>query len=271
MPDTHVKIMRLEKSEGSKRDDIAEQIEMDPDFANTLLRLANAFTDLFPRKVESLRQAVSFGGFQTIANQAMALHSFRLLGEYKSTSKLDLEAFWKHSVGTGFIARSIGQRLKLDIEFCFMAGLLHDVGKLILDRFFSDFFSHTLDLVHQKSLPSIQVEDEVLGVNHAHVGGYLAVSWNLPDAVTEAIVCHHDPSTARTFPKIASVMHIANSICSSLAHGNSGEVRRRSPDDPALNRSLLKLGVGPNVLEKFTSMAEEQLERADLYEVALYC
>jgi len=152
-----------------------------------------------------------------------------------------------------------------------MAGLLLDVRKLILDRLFSDFFSHTLDFIHQKPLFSIQVEDEVLSVNHAHVGGYLAVSWNLPDAVTEAIVCHHNPSTARTFPKIASVMYIANSICSSLAHGNSGEVRRRSSDDPALNRLLLKLGVGPNVLEKFTSMAEEQLERADLYEVALYC
>ena len=61
-----------------------------------------------------------------------------------------------------------------------MAGLLHDVRKLILDRLFSDFFSHTLDFIHQKPLFSIQVEDEVLSVNHAHVGGYLAVSWKPP-------------------------------------------------------------------------------------------
>ena len=200
----------------------------------------------------------------------MALHIFRLLGGYKSTSKLDPEAFWKHSVGTGFIARSIGQRLKLDIEFCFMAGLLHDVGKLVLDRFFSDFFRRTLELVHQKSLPSIQVEEEVLGVNHAHAGGYLAVSWNLPDEVTEAIVCHHDPSMAKTFPKIASVVHLSNSICNYLKHGNSGEICRQDPNDPALNGSLLKLGVGPNVLEKFIAMAEEQLGKADLYQVALH-
>ena len=85
----------------------------------------------------------------------------------------------------------------------------------------------------------------------------------------EGITCHHEPSIARSKPKLASVIHIANAICNHLSYGSSGEVIRKSPNDPDLNRSLLKLGVGPHVLDQMIDAGKEQLKNVDRFMDAL--
>ena len=262
-PATHTEIVRLANSDESDSDDVAEQIQMDPGFLATVLKLANSSHYGFSRKVDSLKLAVSLVGMKEIANLVMSLQVFKELGNYDSKSGFDTTAFWKHSVGTAFIARFLAKRLRAEVELCFMAGLLHDIGKVVLDRFFGDFFQEALALIQERSCPSVEAEKEVLGLTHTQVGGYLAVNWHFADTLIESIVCHHDPSQARHYQKLASVVHVANAACSHLEYGSSGEVVQPGLKDETLTKALWRLGLEPSAFEKVTEMGSEQLEAAD--------
>jgi HD-like signal output (HDOD) protein/CheY-like chemotaxis protein len=263
----HTKILEFGQIDGALNRDVAEQLKMDPFLVETALSLANACSDVFPRRVATLRQATSMGGFSEVANLVLTINVFETLGAYESD--FDQAAFWKHSVGTGFIARTIGKKVKVEPNLCFMAGVLHDIGKVVLDRFFGRFYQETARTVRQKGIHSSQAELDTLGTTHTHVGGVLGLNWGFPSDLLEGITCHHDPSLARVKPKLASVIHLASAICNYLSYGNSGEVIRQNPDDPALNRSLLKLGVGPHILEQMMDAGEEQLKSADSFLEAL--
>ena len=268
-PATHAKILELANSDKADSDDIAEQIQMDPGFLADVLRLANSSCYGFQRKVDSLKLAVTLVGFREIAHLVVSLQVFKELDGHKSESGFDLMAFWRHSVGTAFVARIMAQKLKAEAELCFMAGLLHDIGKVVLDRYFTEFYGQVLEVVRAEEAPSFQVEHEILGVTHAHVGGYLACNWDFTDALIETIVCHHDPSLARRYPKLASVVHVANAVCNHLEFGSSGEVVKTGTDDPVLKRALWKLGVGPHAFEKLVGFGKEQLEDANSFLNAL--
>ena len=265
----HTKILEFGQTDGALNRDVAEQLKMDPFLVETALSLANAFKEVFPRRVATLRQASSMGGFSEVANLVLTINVFEALGAYESESDFDRAAFWKHSVGTAFIARTIAKKVKVEPNLCFMAGMLHDIGKMVLDRFFGRFYQEAARTFREKGIHSNQAELETIGTNHMHVGGVLGLNWGFPSDLLEGITCHHDPSLARVKPKIASVIHLANAICNYHSYGNSGEVVRQSPDDPALNRSLLKLGVGPHVLEQMIDTGEEQLKSADSFLEAL--
>ena len=112
-----------------------------------------------------------------------------------------------------------------------MAGILHDAGKLVLDRFFSPFFGATLNTIREKGLHSQQVALETLGTTHTYLGGYLGLNWGFPEDLMEGITCQHDPSTARSNPKLASV--------------------------------------GPHLLDQMIEAGEEQLKSADRFMDAL--
>ena len=262
-PATHAEVMRLSDSDDANSDDVADQIQMDPNFLATVLKLANSSAYGFARRVDSLKMAVSLLGFQEIANLVMSLQVFKELGEYDSQSRFDSAAFWKHSVGTAFFARTIATKLNAEIEMCFMAGLLHDIGKVVLDRFFGEFFSESSRVVRDRQVSCLEAELETLGVTHPHVGGYLALNWNFSDTLIEAIVCHHDPSLAKHFVKVASVVHVANAICNHLEYGSSGEAVVQEPNDPVLGKALWKLGIGPNSFGKMVDLGKEQIDAAD--------
>ena len=88
----------------------------------------------------------------------------------------------------------------------------------------------------------------------------MAVNWQFPDTLIEAIVCHHGPSKARRYLKLASLVHVANAICNHLKFGTSGEVVPQTPDDPMLIKALWKLGVGPQAFGKLVDMGENTLD-----------
>ena len=268
LPSAHNQIRLLADSKAE--DEGAEKARLSPAGVERLVALANCVREVFPHRVNSIKQAVASGGEHEVSGLLMAQEVYQELGQAQpasgfdaAASKFDAGAFWKHSVGTGFIARSIGRKLKVEESSCFLSGLLHDVGKKVMDRFFTDFHTRALELSRKRFVHSVLAESEVLGVDHAHLGGYLAVNWQFSDPVTEAIACHHDPTRAKDYPKMASVAHVANAICNHLGYGSSGEVVRVNEDDPVLYRALLKLGVGPNVFEQLIELGKERLEDAD--------
>ena len=264
-PATHAKIMELANSDELDSEAAADQIQMDPNFLASVLKLSNSEHYGFARRIDSLKTAVTLLGVPEISNLAMSLQVFQEMGDYERESAFDQTAFWKHAVGTAFIARAIARKLSAEVETPFMGGFLHDIGKMVLDRFFTDFYAEATVLAHQKKKPVMEAEFETIGITHAYVGGCLAVNWQFSDTLTEAIVCHHDPSKARRYMKLASLVHVANAICNHLKFGSSGEVVSQTSADPMLGKALWKLGMGPQAFEKLVAMGEKTLDDATFF------
>ncbi|MSS71597.1 MAG: HDOD domain-containing protein [Candidatus Latescibacteria bacterium] len=124
-PATHAEIMKLAKSENATSEALAEQINMDLSLLATILKLVNSAYYGLRKKVDSLKVAVSLLGFEEIANLVMSAQVFQNLGGYKNKLGLDLKGFWRHSVGTGFVARCVAKKLQTESETAFLAGMLH--------------------------------------------------------------------------------------------------------------------------------------------------
>jgi putative nucleotidyltransferase with HDIG domain len=263
--DTHVKIRQMSGSESSVSSDVGDKVGMGPAMQDAVLSLASVYSAVFSRRVATLRGAISLGGFCEVANLALAIQTVQALAGYGSDTSFDRIGFWKHAVGTAMIARTVAHRVKESQDSAFMAGFLHDVGKLALDRFYPSFYVPVTEVARRQRVHTIQVELPWLGTTHAHVGAHLAANWQLDESLTEAILAHHAPTSAKKHTRLASVVHVADAICRSLQYGNSGEVVRQDTDDPSLYKSLLKLGVGPQVLERLIETAEADLKPADAF------
>ena len=267
--DIHVRVRQMSGSESSVSSEVGDQVGMGPVMQDSVLGLVGAYKAVFSRRVATLRGAITLGGFCEVANLVLAVQAYQALADYHAESRFDRVGFWKHAVGTAMVARTVAKRVKEVPDAAFMAGFLHDVGKLVLDRFYPSFYSPVVEIAHRQRAHTIQVELPWLGTTHAHVGAYLSIKWNLDEPLIEAILAHHTPTAARKHTRLASVVHVADAICRYLEVGDSGEVVRQETDDPALYKSLLKLGVGPQVLEQLIEAAEEELKPADAFLDAL--
>jgi HD-like signal output (HDOD) protein len=263
--DIHVRVRQMSGSESTVNSEVGDQVGMGPVMQDAVLGLVGAYKAVFSRRVATLRGAITLGGFCEVANLALTVQAYQAMAGYHTESRFDRVGFWKHAVGTAMVARTVAKRVKEGPDTAFMAGFLHDVGKLVLDRFYPSFYGPVVEVAHRQRAHTIQVELPWLGTTHAHVGAYLSVRWNLEECLTETILAHHAPTTAKKHTRLASVVHVADAICRYLEFGDSGEVVRQETDDPALYKSLLKLGVGPQVLERLIEAAEEELKSADAF------
>ncbi len=269
IPNTHAKIRQMSGTESSVRSGVGDEVGMDLVMQEAILDLVATYPAVFPRRVATLRGAVTLGGFCEVSSLVLAYHAYHALSDHPTGSALDRVAFWKHSIGTAMIARTVAKRVKEGLDSAFVAGFLHDAGKLVLDRFYPEFYGPVADFGRRQRVHSLQVELPLLGTTHAHVGAHLSTRWGLEEHLTEAILAHHTPTAAKKHTRLASVIHVANAICRYLDYGSSGESVRQETDDPALYKSLVKLGVGPQVLEQLIEMAEAELRPADAFLDAL--
>ena len=136
----------------------------------------------------------------------------------------DREGLWKHSLACGVTSKLIAKRLGIkNIEEVFIWGLLHDLGKLILDAHFNRDFTNVVNLVQEKGLLIRDAEQQILGFDHAELGGIVATKWNLPPALIKAIRFHHSPPLAMESVRIAAIVHLADILCRAIGMGNGGD------------------------------------------------
>ena len=125
-----------------------------------------------------------------------------------------------HSLCCAMVAKLICQEKKIKKpDTVFTAGLLHDIGKVILDQYAFEKFNLIMDRVLNENALFLDAENEIFGYNHAQIGGMIARKWNLPEVLIEAISFHHRPQEAKENPEVVSVVHIADNICSMIGYG----------------------------------------------------
>ncbi len=134
-----------------------------------------------------------FLGLAEIINITTSLSVFSALTSRRAKDVSVREHFWDHSVATGLIARHIDRKLSMrSLGREFVAGLLHDIGKIILDQYFHEDFMEAYTLSREKDRPMYEAEMETCGTNHMEVGFYIASKWSLPPYLADVIMWHHN-------------------------------------------------------------------------------
>jgi putative nucleotidyltransferase with HDIG domain len=264
-PATHAEIMKLARSQEASSEDLADRIQLDPAFLAQVLKLSNSTYYGFTKKITSLKLAVTMIGMEEIANLVMTAQVFQRLGRYDGGAGLDLPAFWRHSVGTGFVARAVAKKLQVEVETSFLGGLLHDLGKVVLDRYFADYYAAVFQQIQTRQIPILQAEREVLGVGHSEIGAQLAAEWKFADNYASCIENHHDPMAARRYARLVRVVHIADALCRKIGFGSGGDENVPDIDGGVLD-SFSITGRGIDMLEE---AARTDLDSAESFLGAL--
>lgn len=257
-PDSYAKILELTEDPRASSEEIAEKIELDPTLLAAVLKLANSACFGFRNRIDSIRMAVPLLGLEEIAGLVASVQVFECLTGGKTAGGLDVNAFWKHSVGTAFVTRGLAKWMQMDGESAYLSGLLHDVGKVVLDQHFTDFYAPVVDRIDEGGIRPVDAEQAMLGLTHADVGGRLSVLWKLPEVIQDCIMYHHKPWHTCRYGRMVCLVHLADALCHRLGYGDG--------ESPELDESVIKrFNIGGKYLEGLLVSAQRELARAEMF------
>lgn len=239
----YAKLAEIEKEEGTEAsaDTLEGLLRLDPAVTAKLLKIANSSLFQFNRPITTLHDAVSLLGFQAVKNVVLTVTVFDTLTDCPEIEDFPRMAFWEHSVGTGAIARWIAGRLDQDPETAMVAGMLHDIGKVVFSYSFADRFRETLMVGRLKKVAIVDAEAMVMGVTHAAAGRYMAEQWGLPAPFPAVVGHHHDLQASEEELPMVHLVHLADYLAKVLNVGSAGDAcpPQLNPDVPmALNTEL---------------------------------
>ena len=217
LPDIALKLNELCDDTHSTAEDIADTIAMDAALTARLLKLVNSSFYAFPQKIGTITMAITVVGIAQLRDLAMAT---LVIERFKDIPKqlVDPDKFWSHNIACATAARTIVTELGIkQTERVFIAGLLHDIGKLLMYIAQPDLSAEVLQLVKNK--PELEVnnlEEIAFGYNHAELGAALLAEWGLPDTLVEPVKYHHKPEQAVRFATESSVLCLANYVANQI-------------------------------------------------------
>jgi HD-like signal output (HDOD) protein len=204
---------------------LARLISSDQALTAKVLKLANSAYYGFPREISTVNMAIVVLGFNAVKEMGLSLSVFDVFKKTASAGHFDVTLFWEHSVGCGVAARMLARMYRAPfVGEAFVAGLLHDVGKVILKQYFDAEFAEIIKAQKERGLTLEIAEAEVIQTGHAQIGSWLANKWNLPKIICESILHHHDAWNAKTEPLFVACVAIADYICHLSKIGESGRV-----------------------------------------------
>lgn len=254
LPTALQEVSRLLELPNTTTDQVAKVISFDQVLAAKVLKMVNSPIYGFPGRIGTVKHALVLLGFNVIR------------GLIISTSVYDdmnraMRGLWDHSVGCslacGELARALGMK---DPEEYAVAGLLHDLGKVVSALQLPEAKARVDGVVKEQDLFYIDAETQVLGFGHDRINAWLAEHWNLPPAIREGMAFHHKPMSARIYPQMACVVHVGNFMARLFEYGSGGD-----DNVPPLSPHALKLlgmnqrsleALLDNLCEKFADAGE---------------
>jgi len=256
------KVISLVDDPEASTADLAKIISNDQALMVKVLKVVNSAYYGLPRKISTLTQATVILGFNTIKNLVLTASVFSAFDNDGMQRKFSRVKFWDHCVGCATGSRVLSRRIRLGLpEEAFVAGLLHDVGKVVFDQFLPQDFAAILDLVDKKSLRIIDAEKEILGVDHTQIGQWLAEKWNLPPHLIAAIAYHHKPQAAGENKKIVAIVHLADAIARLEQLGYGGDSQTPVIDP----KSWEMLSIPEEELGEIVLEIQEEYEKAKVF------
>lgn len=213
LPQMAVDVAMLARKEDVTMSMVAGKIDRDPAISSKLLRVANSSYYGLPRSVRTTESAILVLGLKQVANVVLGITVVRAFPPPPGLPSFDREKFWTHSAAVGLTARILSDHLGLPVNGEeFSAGVLHDVGKIVLDQYFHEDFLRGLDASRQKGISEAEAEREIFGVTHAELGGWMLDQWKLPHSLAHAAAFHHAPESCPEDRALVSIIALSDEL-----------------------------------------------------------
>ena len=223
-PDSVTRILQLTSDINCSPKDIVEVIDHDPVMTIKILKLVNSAYFGLARKITSIKHGVVFVGVNTIKNLALTIATVGKLPK-ESCTGLNMTSFLLHSLGTATVSRLLGQRLNVpptEVNDYFVAGLLHDFGKVVFAQFMPNEFEMALKKAKNEEISLFEAEIMEIGADHSQIGGMLGEKWQLPQDLATCIREHHFPVDDGKVAQMRDCVLTANLIVKQKRFGDAG-------------------------------------------------
>lgn len=206
--------------------DIGRLIEQDQALTSKVLRLVNSAYYGFPKQIKSIQHAVVILGFNKVKTIVITASVF---GAFKGGQPggLDLRRFWQHSLGVAIASKVTAELVGAShvAEDAFIGGLLHDIGKVVMDQYQPNIYGPIVKYAKDKGILLYKAEMEVMGLSHATIGEWVMERWRLPSSIVHMVGDHHSPNTSTDRKELITSIHLGDIFARALAIGNGGDQR----------------------------------------------
>ena len=262
LPSVIAKMSHLLMDPHTSAEEVGRAISNDQALASKVLKLVNSAFYGFPGKISTITHAIVILGFGTVKNIVFTASIFNTFGGKEETGVFDIEKFWLHSISVGAAAKTIARHTGFRArEECFIGGLLHDIGKIILSQYAKSEMIRIVKTVLYKKCLFIDAEKSLLGITHQEIGGWLAAKWNLPKNLSSAVEYHHFPHAAREHFQMAAIIHVADILVRALGIGSGGDSRIPKVNIEAWD----KLNIRQSDMQKLLADIEEEVDKASVF------
>ncbi|MBF0244734.1 MAG: HDOD domain-containing protein [Planctomycetes bacterium] len=271
LPSLPIVIMRLTEilqDEDSSAQQVSRIMEDDPAIMARVIKVVNSafYSGAFASKpVTHVRHAIVRLGFDAIRNIALTTSVFSVFKE-DHKQIFNRNEFWRHCICTGIIANVLYRfckksDIRIPVESMFLGGLLHDMGKIVMEQYFHDLFTEVLRYGERKKVPLFMIEEQVLSLTHAQIGAWLARRWKLSEDLITCIEHHHKPENAPpVYRAMAGIVHVADYICNLKALGQSGNTV-----PPPFNQSVWgELGLEITMISDIMDIVDVEAKKSEI-------
>lgn len=254
LPAVVTEVLRATKDPTTSVPSLASTLARDQALTSKVLRMANSALFGFPRRIGVLSEAIVLLGFTTVRSLALAGSAFALMDRALDGYGLSRGALWEQGMAAGVAARHIAKRARSrKVEEAFIGGLLHDLGKLVLDSQVGDQYPDILALVRRGGVTFAEAERAVLGIDHCDVGAQVAEIWGLPEELASTLRYYLKPSEDPANLELPCIVHLGYVAAVSAGIG-LGADGLACPVDP---HAFARLGVGPEIVEEAAALLPE--------------
>jgi putative nucleotidyltransferase with HDIG domain len=227
LPTIAARLLELVDNPRTTAAQIGSLISEDQVLAARLLKMCNSAYYGLDREITSIREAIVLLGFDNVRELSLGVSVINAFGNGKHNHLLDMNSFWDHSAYVGVVARHLAKRFHPELASeAFTAGLLHDIGKVILIQYLGDSFAEILAEARQNERELFSVEREMMGVDHGEVGAWLGKKWKLPPKLLSVMQFHHAPEQAEENQELVVLVNLADLFCRILKSGDGGNPGR---------------------------------------------
>ncbi|MDR1932349.1 MAG: HDOD domain-containing protein [Spirochaetales bacterium] len=265
LPVTVSKILEIANNPATSPVDLNKVISLDPVLMARVLKLINSAYYGVTNQVTSLVRAIIMLGINTVKNLALSTAVLGNLSKTENFQALNMNGFWRHSLSVGVLSKLIARTRKIDpkiLEEYFIAGLLHDIGKIPLNNTLTQEFIQAMSQADRDHIPLYRAEEEYVGFDHCRAGFIIGSAWKFGAEILDVIKCHHTPETcAEENASLVYTVAAANFYVNSSGIGFSGS---RYPEKvPA--KALDYLGISWDSLDTMHADLMQEIEKAKIF------
>jgi putative nucleotidyltransferase with HDIG domain len=263
---TVVKVLETCNDPRASANDLQRVISLDPVLTGRVLKLINSAYFAVGQPITSLTRAIIMLGLNTVKNLALSFAIFKNMRGSANFHAFSTDEFWLHCLGVGVVAKSLAVAMghsPAEQEEYFVAGLLHDLGKLPLNNQFPEEYFHVCQSTGKAHLPFHLSEDRLLGIDHCRVGAMIARRWRLGVLLVETLAHHHRPEDATENTRnMVTTISLANQLAIELKIGTAGDCLS---EKTKLAQLTDKVGVDYGELSDFHQFVSGEIEKARIF------